>query len=72
MSAGESIPEVMRRPSRLRALASLEANAESSADALDRIARVACRMLGVPVVLVNLVGGAAGSWAGRPTSRGPR
>jgi GAF domain-containing protein len=40
----------------LRALAELEANAESSAKALDRIARTACRVLGVPVVLVNLVG----------------
>ena len=46
----------MRRPSRLRALAELEANAESSAQALDRIARTACRVLDVPVVLVNLVG----------------
>jgi GAF domain-containing protein len=34
----------------------LEANAESSAEALDRIARIACRVLDVPVVLVNLVG----------------
>jgi GAF domain-containing protein len=33
----------------------LGANAESSAEALDRIARTACRVLGVPVVLVNLV-----------------
>ena len=48
--------EVVRRPSRLRALADLGANAESSADALDRIARTACRVLNVPVVLVNLVG----------------
>lgn len=46
----------MRRPSRLRALAELEANAASSAEALDRIARLACRVLDVPVVLVNLVG----------------
>ena len=46
----------VRRPSRLRALAELEANAESSAQALDRIARSACRVLDVPVVLVNLVG----------------
>ena len=44
------------RPSRLRALAELGANAESSAEALDRIARTACRVLDVPVVLVNLVG----------------
>ena len=50
------VPEVVRRPSRLRALAELEANAESSAEALDRIARMACRVLDVPVVLVNLVG----------------
>jgi GAF domain-containing protein len=57
MAVDESVSEMVRRPSRLRALASLEANAESSADALDRIARVACRMLDVPVVLVNLVGG---------------
>ena len=47
---------MVRRPSRLRALAELEANAESSAEALDRIARTACRVLNVPVVLVNLVG----------------
>jgi GAF domain-containing protein len=40
----------------LRALAELEANAETSAQALDRIARTACRVLDVPVVLVNLVG----------------
>ena len=50
------VSEVVRRPSRLRALAGLEANAESSAEALDRIARTACRVLSVPVVLVNLVG----------------
>ena len=50
------LPEVVRRPSRLRALAELEANAESSATALDRIAAIACRVLDVPVVLVNLVG----------------
>jgi GAF domain-containing protein len=49
------VPEVIRRPSRLRALAELAANAESSADALDRIARMACRVLDVPVALVNLV-----------------
>jgi GAF domain-containing protein len=52
----ERDPELLRRPSRLRALAELEANAESSAQALDRIARTACRVLDVPVVLVNLVG----------------
>ena len=46
----------LQRPSRLRALAELEANAASSAEALDRIARIACRLLDVPVVLVNLVG----------------
>jgi GAF domain-containing protein len=40
----------------LRALAELGANAESSAEALDRIGRVACRVLDVPVALVNLVG----------------
>lgn len=48
--------EVVRRPSRLQALAALEANAVTSADALDRIAGTACRVLGVPVALVNLVG----------------
>jgi GAF domain-containing protein len=47
---------VVHRPSRLRALAALEANAESSAEALDRIAAMACRLLRTPVVLVNLVG----------------
>lgn len=47
---------VVRRPTRLRALAELAANAESSAQALDRIAQVACRVLGVPVALVNLIG----------------
>lgn len=52
----EDLSELVRRPSRLRALAALEANAESSAQALDRITRLACRSLGVPVVLVNLVG----------------
>lgn len=46
----------MQRPSRLRALAELGANAESSAEALDRIGRVACRVLDVPVALVNLIG----------------
>jgi GAF domain-containing protein len=48
--------DLVRRPSRLRALAELGANAVTAADALDRIGRVACRVLGVPVVLVNLVG----------------
>ena len=47
---------MVRRPSRLRALADLGTNAESSAEALDRIASVACRVLDVPVALVNLVG----------------
>lgn len=36
-------------------LAELAANAESSAEALDRIARMACRVLDVPVALVNLI-----------------
>lgn len=53
---GAEASEVVRRPSRLRALAELGANAESSAEALDRIGRVACRVLDVPVALVNLVG----------------
>jgi GAF domain-containing protein len=48
--------DVVRRPGRLQALAALEANAESSAQALDRIAATACRMLGAPIALVNLVG----------------
>jgi GAF domain-containing protein len=58
MQAGtdDGLPEVVYRPSRLRALAALEPNAESSADALDRIAAMACRVLGTPVVIVNLVG----------------
>ncbi|HEY6888602.1 MAG TPA: GAF domain-containing protein [Solirubrobacter sp.] len=47
---------LVRRPSRLRALAELGANAVTAADALDRIGRVACRVLDVPVVLVNLIG----------------
>jgi GAF domain-containing protein len=50
------VTEAIRRPSRLRALADLAANAQTSAEALDRIARVACRVLGVPVALVNLIG----------------
>jgi GAF domain-containing protein len=56
MSLNADVADVVNRPSRLRALAALEANAESAAEALDRIVRVACRILGVPVVLVNLVG----------------
>jgi GAF domain-containing protein len=47
---------VIRRPSRLRALAELGANAETAAEALDRIGQIACRVLDVPVALVNLVG----------------
>jgi GAF domain-containing protein len=54
--AGEGLPEAVHRPSRLRALAALEANVETSADALDRIAAMACRLLRTPVVIVNLVG----------------
>ena len=50
------VSEVLRRPSRLRTLAELGVNAQSSAEALDRIARVACRVLSVPVALVNLIG----------------
>jgi GAF domain-containing protein len=50
------VSEVVGRPTRLHALAELGANAESSAEALDRIARTACRVLDVPVALVNLVG----------------
>jgi hypothetical protein len=37
-------------------LAKLGENAQSPAEALDRIARVACRVLDVPVALVNLIG----------------
>jgi GAF domain len=48
--------ELVRRPSRLQALASLSANAETSAEALDRIAGIACRVLDAPVAIVNLVG----------------
>jgi GAF domain-containing protein len=47
--------ELIHRPSRLRALAALEPNAETSARALDRIAATACRLLDAPVVLVNLI-----------------
>jgi GAF domain-containing protein len=50
------VSDVIRRPSRLRALAELGANAESAAEALDRIGQIACRVLEVPVALVNLVG----------------
>jgi GAF domain-containing protein len=50
------VSEVLQRPSRLRTLAELGANAQTSAEALDRIARVACRVLSVPVALVNLIG----------------
>jgi GAF domain-containing protein len=50
------VAELVRCPTRLRALAALEANAESAAHALDRIAGVACRVLDVEVVLVNLIG----------------
>jgi len=50
------VAELVRRPTRLRALAALEANAESAAQALDRIAGLACRVLDVEVVLVNLIG----------------
>ena len=56
MDLDPKVLEVVQRPSRLRALAALEANAESSADALDRITRIACRTLDVPVALVNLIG----------------
>jgi GAF domain-containing protein len=56
MGLHADVAEVVQRPGRLQALAALEANAESSAEALDRIVQIACRVLGVPVVLVNLVG----------------
>jgi GAF domain-containing protein len=56
MGVDREVAELVRRPARLRALAALEANAESSAQALDRIAGLACRVLDVPVVLVNLIG----------------
>ncbi len=71
MGADVNVPDVVHRPSRLRALAALEMNAESSAQALDRIAALACRVLEAPVVLVNLVGadrqrfvGCGGPWTG--------
>jgi GAF domain-containing protein len=67
------LPEIVRRPSRLRALAELEANAESSAEALDRIASIACRVLDVPVVLVNLVGADVQRFVGcRASDRWPK
>jgi GAF domain-containing protein len=56
MELDPKVLEIVRRPSRLRALAALQANAESSAQALDRITRIACRALGVPVAIVNLIG----------------
>jgi GAF domain-containing protein len=55
MELDPKVLDVVRRPSRLQALATLQANAESSAEGLDRIIRIACRALGVPVVLVNLI-----------------
>ena len=74
------VTEVVRRPSRLRALAELGANAESSAEALDRIGRLTCRVLDVPVALVNLVGedrstppiaSTSRRWAASTRSRSP-
>jgi GAF domain-containing protein len=56
VGADAGVPDVVRRRSRLRALGALEANAVSAADALDRIAGLACRMLETPVAIVNLVG----------------
>ena len=47
--------DLIRRPSRLRAFAALEPNAETSAHALDRIAATGCRLLNAPVVLVNVI-----------------
>jgi GAF domain-containing protein len=55
MELDPKVLDVVRRPSRLQALAALEANAESSAEALDRITRIACRALDVPVALINLI-----------------
>ena len=52
---GVAVPDAIGRPSRLRALAEFEANAESAAQALDRIAATACRVLDVPAVYVNLI-----------------
>jgi hypothetical protein len=51
----QQVPEIVHRPSRLQALASLSANAETSAEALDRIAGIACRVLDAPVAIVNLI-----------------
>jgi GAF domain-containing protein len=56
MDLDPKVLEVVQRPSRLRALATVQANAESAADALDRITRIACRALEVPVAIVNLIG----------------
>jgi GAF domain-containing protein len=56
MDLDPKLLEVVHRPSRLQALATLQANAESAADALDRITRIACRALDVPVAIVNLIG----------------
>ena len=49
------VHELIHRPSRLRAVATLAPNAMTSARALDRIAATACRLLDAPVVLVNLI-----------------
>jgi GAF domain-containing protein len=65
------VPEVIGRPSRLRALAEIEANAESAANALDRIAATACRVMGVPAALVNLVGADRQRFIGCGTSTQP-
>jgi GAF domain-containing protein len=56
MDLDPKVLEVVHRPSRLQALATIQANAESAADALDRITRIACRALDVPVAIVNLIG----------------
>jgi GAF domain-containing protein len=56
MELDPKLRDVVHRPSRLQALATLQANAESAADALDRITRIACRALDVPVAIVNLIG----------------
>ena len=56
MDLDPKLLDVVHRPSRLQALATLQANAESAADALDRITRIACRALDVPVAIVNLIG----------------
>jgi GAF domain-containing protein len=52
----DRLPDVVRRPGRLRALAAVETNVETATEALDRISAMACRLLGTPVVIVNLVG----------------